>query len=162
PVRLGPLRGAIERALREGPAVVNLPEPPPSPVAALHGRVLIVEDNPTNQLLAQRMLERLGLRHATAANGLVAVAACRQQAFDLILMDCQMPELDGYAATRQIRSDEMRRGRRIPIIAMTANAIEGERGRCLAAGMDDYLAKPVQFTELAECLARWLSAEAAT
>jgi signal transduction histidine kinase/CheY-like chemotaxis protein/ligand-binding sensor domain-containing protein len=155
PVRPSLLRSSVERLLAPPASTV----PPASGAAArpeLHGHVLIVEDNPTNQLLARRMLEKLGLRYSTAVNGREAVEACEREAFDVVLMDCQMPELNGYDATRAIRDFEKTRARHVPIIAMTASAIEGERDRCLAAGMDDYLTKPVQLAQLSSMLARWL------
>jgi signal transduction histidine kinase/CheY-like chemotaxis protein len=119
-------------------------------------RVLLVEDNPVNQAVVGKALEKLGVRHTVAENGEQAVERWRGGDFDLIFMDCQMPILDGYEATRRIRELEKATGRSTPIVAMTANAMEGDRERCLLSGMDDYLPKPVSITQLKGCLAKWL------
>ncbi|WP_299347133.1 ATP-binding protein [uncultured Pseudoxanthomonas sp.] len=121
-------------------------------------RLLLVEDNPVNLLVAQKLLSALGFSCETAANGDIALKRMQVEHFDLILMDCQMPVLDGYAATRRWRELEAQRadGGRLPIVAMTANAMAGDRQRCLDAGMDDYLAKPVSREQLEGCLHRWL------
>ncbi len=118
-------------------------------------RILVADDNPVNQIVALRMLERLGYECKIAANGEQAVDALSSdpEPYDLILMDCQMPVMDGYAATAAIRA----LGANLPIIAMTANALPGDEERCLRAGMDGYLAKPVQLTELRELLASCLA-----
>ncbi|MCK6547978.1 ATP-binding protein [Myxococcota bacterium] len=117
--------------------------------------VLVAEDNVVNQKVVTRLLERLGARVQIAVNGLEAVEVARLGTADLVLMDCQMPELDGYDATAAIRREEPV-GRRIPIIALTANAVDTERERCLAAGMDDCLTKPVRIEDLRSALARAL------
>ena len=101
----------------------------------------MVEDNPVNQMVATGLLAALGYTSEVAPDGLAAIEAVRERDFDAVLMDVQMPHMDGYTATRHIRATET--GQRLPIIAMTAAAVEGERERCLAAGMDDYLTKPV-------------------
>jgi PAS domain S-box-containing protein len=139
-----------------GPSV-----PPPSPTPLF--RVLLAEDNATNQRLAMRLLEKLQCRVDVAANGREAVALAAQLPYDAIFMDCHMPEMDGLAATAEIRRQEVAgRSRatpgphRVPIIALTANAMQGDRDICLAAGMDDYLAKPIQQVELRRVLERWL------
>jgi two-component system, sensor histidine kinase and response regulator len=143
-------------------------------------RVLLAEDNVINQQVAVRLFERLGCRADVAANGAEAVDAACRAPYRLIFMDCQMPQMDGLEATRRIREWEQRDGlrvagdepekcspstrqgagitRHIPIIAMTANAMEGDRERCLAAGMDDYLAKPITKEGLAGILRRWIPA----
>ena len=119
-------------------------------------RVLVVEDNPVNQMVATGMLESLGYEAETADDGVSALEAMARGSYDAVLMDVQMPRMDGYAATRQIRAHE-EAGHRIPVIAMTAAAVEGERDRCLAAGMDDFLTKPVDHAALRAVLERWLS-----
>ncbi|MEZ5366203.1 MAG: ATP-binding protein [Bryobacterales bacterium] len=113
-------------------------------------RVLVAEDNPVNQRIALKMLERLGHDACLAVNGREAVERCRSERFDLILMDCQMPEMDGFQASRQIRRED----KATPIIALTANALEGDRKRCLDAGMNDYLAKPIDLNGLDEAIRR--------
>jgi two-component system sensor histidine kinase/response regulator len=126
-----------------------------------HARVLVVEDNRVNQLVAARMLKAFGIEAAVVSDGAQAVAAVQAKTFDLVLMDCQMPELDGYDATRAIREWEAPRiaagtATRLPIVAMTANAMLGDREKCLASGMDDYLAKPIKRDVLLAALVHWL------
>ncbi len=120
-------------------------------------RILLVEDNPVNLLVAQKMLAVFGHRADTAADGEAALSRMAQTNYDLVLMDCQMPVLDGYTATRRWRASEAAQGSdHLPIVAMTANAMAGDRQRCLDAGMDDYLSKPVSREQLDACLGRWL------
>jgi len=120
-------------------------------------RVLVVEDNRTNQMVAAGMLSMSACHCEFAGNGKEAVDAARRNRYDLILMDCSMPEMDGYEATVRIRSYEDGLGRRTPIVAMTANTQRGDAEKCLAIGMDDYLAKPITLVELRQKLERWLT-----
>jgi CheY-like chemotaxis protein len=125
--------------------------------------VLVAEDNTFNQKLAVWLLEKLGYRADVAANGQEAVAAVGRIAYTAVFMDCQMPEMDGFEATRLIRQQETGAGkRRTPIIAMTANAVQGDRERCLAVGMDDYLTKPITPEALSGALGRWVGVEEET
>jgi CheY-like chemotaxis protein len=119
--------------------------------------ILIAEDNAINRSIALRQLDKLGYRARAVQNGQQAVEQVRKTAFALVLMDCQMPVMDGFEATRQIRKFETRTGGHIPIIAMTANAMEGDRDACIAAGMDDYISKPVKAATLKTLLERALS-----
>jgi CheY-like chemotaxis protein len=123
-------------------------------------RVLVVEDNIVNQKVAARMLEKLGMRPDLAADGREAVEMFGLLPYDLIFMDCQMPEMDGYAATREIRRRESSK-RHVPIVAMTAEVLAGCREQCLAAGMDDHLPKPVKLEFLFEALRKWIPAKPA-
>ncbi|MDH5610879.1 MAG: ATP-binding protein [Gammaproteobacteria bacterium] len=123
----------------------------------LKGRVLLVEDNPVNQMVAKKMLEKVGLESVLAINGREALEYLQEERFDAVLMDCQMPEMDGFEATRLWREQEQLSGaKRLPIIAMTANVMEGDRELCLKSGMDDYLGKPVRQVELGQVLRRWI------
>ncbi|MDP2903490.1 MAG: EAL domain-containing protein [Methylovulum sp.] len=133
------------------------PDVAKAPAIYLGSRILVVEDNRASQQVAIGMLERLGCSFDIAATGLEALAQVTQCAYDLVLMDCHMPEMDGFEATRQIRSLPGNIGR-LPIIAMTANAQEGDSDLCLAAGMDGYLAKPIKLNALKEKLLTWLQA----
>lgn len=126
-------------------------------LAKLTGRVLLAEDNPVNQEVASAMLQRVGVSMKIANNGQEAVDLLQEESFDLVLMDCQMPIMDGFEATASIRQREADMGLpAIPIIALTANAISGDREHCLARGMDDYLSKPFAQEQLHDVLARWL------
>jgi PAS domain S-box-containing protein len=130
-------------------------DPMPAESPRFSGHVLLVEDNAANQKVATLMLQRLGLRVSIAGNGVEAVAAFRACKYDLILMDHQMPEMDGIEATHRIRRMEGS-GRHTPIVALTANVLSGQREECMAAKMDDFLAKPIRSAELSEKLALWL------
>lgn len=156
PVRQAELRACVADMLADSRCAPRR-APVQAPVAQLHGRILVAEDNPVNQLVIRAMLERLGLAFEVVADGREAIDAWHAEGHDLILMDCQMPGIDGFEATRRIRTEEHRAGRaRIPIVALTANAIVGDREACLETGMDDYLSKPYTEDALAAVLARWL------
>jgi signal transduction histidine kinase/CheY-like chemotaxis protein len=134
----------------EEPAIEKIAD-----IARAGWRVLVVDDNPVNQIVASRALLKLGYVADVVPSGEAALEALDRGRFDLILMDCQMPGMDGYAATAEIRRREGGHGR-TPIVAMTANSIEGDRERCIAAGMDDYLAKPIRLATLGKMLEDWL------
>ncbi|MFN3808428.1 response regulator [Asticcacaulis sp.] len=126
-----------------------------SPSAAGAVRILLVEDNPANALVAGLFLEQMGYEHDRAENGREALESFAAGHYGLVLMDLQMPEMDGYEATRRIRAMERDTGRAaVPIVALTAHALSGDREACLAAGMDDYLSKPFKPEELRACLTR--------
>ena len=130
---------------------------PVAPPASLAGtlRVLVVEDNLVNQMVAVKHLEHLGIEAELVANGAEAVDALSKADYDLVFMDCQMPVMDGYAATRAIREQEIRSQRHTPIVAMTANAVPGDAEKCRQAGMDDYLSKPITRADLQRILDSW-------
>jgi CheY-like chemotaxis protein/HPt (histidine-containing phosphotransfer) domain-containing protein len=120
-------------------------------------RILLAEDNITNQQVALGILKKLGLHADAVVDGVGAIASLETLPYDLVLMDVQMPEMDGFEATRRIRDPESSvLNHRVPIVAMTAHAMQGDRERCLEAGMDDYVTKPISPTALAEVLDRWL------
>jgi two-component system sensor histidine kinase/response regulator len=135
---------------------VRAPQPAGSPRRGPIPAILVVEDTLINQAVAAHMLERCGFEAQVAENGRRALEALSKRTYAAVLMDCQMPELDGYETTREIRRLEQG-GRHMPVIAMTANAMQGERERCLAAGMDDYLTKPLRQQALKDTLARWVA-----
>ena len=135
----------------------NADDPVPS---SFRGRVLLAEDNMVNRELAVAMLEAAGVEVVVASDGREALQALAEGGIDVVLMDCQMPEMDGFAATRAIRAGEAGCDPRVPIVALTANAMEGDRERCLECGMDDYLSKPFKAPQLYAILARWLPAGA--
>lgn len=118
-------------------------------------RVLVAEDNPVNQIITVKMLEKLGFKADVVGNGKEALEALREFPYDFVLMDCQMPVMDGYQATSAIRSDNSIPDRDIPVLAMTANAMKGDEERCLAAGMDDYIQKPISAKKLQAILGKW-------
>jgi PAS domain S-box-containing protein len=142
--------------IRNRPAKTEAPRAAAAarPFAGAH--VLVVEDNEVNQKVAQRYLEKLGVTCDLARNGREAIEVWHKGNYDLILMDCQMPVMDGLQATREIRGQE-RHGKRIPIIALTANALASDRDNCLAAGMDEHLGKPLELAKLEACLAQFLA-----
>ncbi len=142
--------GQLERSDHELKAIAN-----EHPGDLRTYRVLIAEDNIINQKLAKRFTHKLGYESDLAVNGAEAVDAYKREKYDLILMDIQMPDMDGYEATRAIRRLEDTGDKHIPIIALTANAMEGDRERCLQAGMDDYLSKPIVFEEFKKVLSDW-------
>jgi CheY-like chemotaxis protein len=144
-LQLDPAGGAGGGAAADDPAQAG--------AAAGKFQVLLVEDNPTNQFLAEEYLRRIGCAVAVARSGHDAVRLASGRDFDAILMDCHLPELDGFGATAEIRRQEAGR-RRVPIVALTANAMPGDRERCLAAGMDGYLSKPITLQDLTRCIRR--------
>jgi PAS domain S-box-containing protein len=147
----------------ESPFVMAEPEKP-RVTHSFHGRrVLLVEDNPVNQRVAQRALQKLALEVTLANNGAEALERIAEISFDAVLMDCQMPVMDGFTAAQRIRESERRagHGRRLPIIALTANVMSEDRENCMAAGMDAHLGKPLEPSQLADCLGRYLNANAA-
>jgi len=142
------MRGKVSPAASQQDSVAH---------AKLYARVLLVEDNPVNQELAQHMLEFLGCHCSLATDGRQALAMLERDVFDAVLMDCEMPEMDGFEATAAIRQRESSSAAaRLPIVALTAGAVEGDRDKCLAAGMDDYLSKPFSIHQLERVLRRWL------
>jgi diguanylate cyclase (GGDEF)-like protein len=160
PLRLDRLLEAISELLSDTQKKIALPAAP-SLLSQVSGppkefRILVAEDNRTNQMVAAGMLAMNGCQCEFAINGREAMEAARYNRFDLILMDCSMPEMDGYEATAHIRNLEEPMGRRTPIVAMTANTQRGDAEKCLASGMDDYLAKPITLVELRQKLELWL------
>jgi CheY-like chemotaxis protein len=120
-------------------------------------RVLVVEDELINQMVSRQVLQKMSIEVTVVENGQQAIDAVVSDRFDLVLMDCQMPVMDGYAATRSIRANEQARGiARLPIIAFTAHAMRGDREVCIDAGMDDYLSKPFEIIDLQNILQQWL------
>jgi len=157
PLRQADLLNAIETALNRRESGDS--GKAPAVGRKLRGRVLLAEDNESNLIVACAQLERIGLSVLTAGDGQQALDMLASEAVDLVLMDCQMPILDGFAATSALRQSEAGSGRHLPVVALTANAMKGDRERCVAAGMDGYLAKPYSGEELFAVLARWLPAE---
>jgi CheY-like chemotaxis protein len=160
PVKADELQIAIITALRRSPPEKHPPTvwqtapADPSQVAATRRplRILVAEDNAVNQRVALRILQKAGHFAEIVGNGKEAIEALARDSFDVVLMDVQMPEMDGIAATRAIREQEIQSGQHIPIVAMTAHAMMGDRERCLEAGMDDYVSKPIQMAELSRAL----------
>ncbi len=156
-------RHELYRALAQAVSGVTAPDAPlaaPGAPLQLRARVLMAEDNGVNQVVARNMLKSLGCEFDIVPNGQEALAAVQRGGYDIVLMDCQMPVMDGYEATRQIRAWEQVRGtvQRLPIVALTANALVGDAEVCIEAGMDDYLAKPYTRNQVGALMARWLPA----
>lgn len=158
-LKLETVAASATAPVAESPPVLPTEEPAVTASTFFQGKqVLLVEDNPVNQLVCQETLRQLGVAASVANNGREALEMLAANNYDLVLMDCQMPEMDGYEATRTLRARERKRGQgeRLPIIALTAHAMSGDRDKCLEAGMDDYLSKPFQFEEMKALLKRWL------
>jgi CheY-like chemotaxis protein/HPt (histidine-containing phosphotransfer) domain-containing protein len=163
PLRLAQLRDCLTHLLNPASAPRNSSQPVISPLSITpiaptsDARILLAEDNPTNQLVALKILERMGFQADAVVNGLEAVEALRRRRYDAVLMDCQMPEMDGFEAAQSIRDPKSRvLNPNIPIIALTARALSGDRDRCLQAGMNDYLTKPIRAAEVSSALKRWI------
>ncbi len=158
--RLAKVSGSTREAGKRFPERrgVLLPTAPPQlPDPRITGaRILLAEDNPVNREVAVCMLEQLGCLVVAVEHGQEAVMQAESSQFDLVLMDCQMPAMDGFSATKAIREGEQRTGRHMTIVALTAHAIDNHRERCLAAGMDDYMSKPFTQAELGEMVQRWI------
>jgi CheY-like chemotaxis protein len=148
------LAGTFKEADATAPVVVKVTPKPPAEVPGQSVRVLLAVDNVVNQKVAMHMLATIGLRPDLAANGLEVLEALRRQSYDVILMDIQMPEMDGLEATRRIVAGEPDPAKRPWIIAVTANAVQGDREACLAAGMDDYISKPIKKEQLIQAVSR--------
>jgi signal transduction histidine kinase/DNA-binding response OmpR family regulator len=161
PIRRADLFRVISGLLAAETAGAKFEPEAPAPAAPLRGSVLLVEDNPINQQVAKAMLTNLGVRTTVAADGREAVEQVRAHQFDVVLMDCQMPVMDGYQATAAIRALGGY-GARLPIVALTANAMAGDAQKCIDAGMNEFLAKPFTIAQLQARLARWLPDAAAT
>ncbi len=163
PVRRVDLHVAIIRALEGREEAVSATRASrnlaPLPDATFNLNVLLVEDTRVNLQVAEQMLGSIGCHTATARNGQEALDAINERGFDLVLMDCQMPVMDGFTATRKLREREAGTGNRLPIIALTANALDEDRERCLAAGMDDFISKPFNRKTLIETIAKWEPAD---
>ena len=165
PVRQSMLRAAVARVAGRAaqdaddapPEEIGTVQPPTVEEAEAAGAlILVAEDNPTNQTVIRKQLEQLGFASLLAADGAQAWRMLRERSFGLLLTDCHMPQLDGYGLAQRVRALERDSGRRLPIVALTASALIGEAERCFAAGMDDYLSKPVSMQTLSRTLARWL------
>ncbi|MEU9169733.1 response regulator [Streptomyces sp. NPDC048420] len=152
------LDALVELTSRTPPVATAAPaaQVPTTPQPAHRGRLLLVEDNEINQMVAQGMLTRLGYSTDTAADGIEALSMAEAHDYQAVLMDCRMPRMDGFSATRELRRRERDNGGHLPVIAMTAGALAEDRERCLAAGMDDYVSKPVTADQLEQALARWV------
>ena len=158
PVRQSELFNCLMGGLSMPAEEIDSAPASPAEPAVLRGRLLLVEDNAMNQLVATKLLAKLGYEVSVAGNGIEALQSMTDAKYDAVLMDCQMPEMDGYDATREIRRREGET-RHTPVIAMTAAAMQGDREACLAAGMDDYLTKPIRPDALAQMLDQWVRSE---
>ncbi|MCH5670783.1 response regulator [Streptomyces gilvus] len=150
------LKVLVELAGRTFPMATPAVAAPAAAPTAHRGHVLLVEDNEINQMVAQGMLTRLGFSADTATDGVEALRMVEEHGYQAVLMDCQMPHMDGFTATRELRRKERGTGSHVPVIAMTAGALAEDRERCTAAGMDDYISKPVSPEELEQVLTRWV------
>jgi len=169
PLRLGQIRDCLTNLLdpTAAPQQASMPAGPAPAITAIaaasDSRILLAEDNTTNQLVALKILEKMGFKADAAGNGLEAVEALRKRRYDVVLMDCQMPEMDGFEAAQCIRDPKSGvLNPNIPIIALTARALSGDRDRCLQAGMNDYLTKPIRAEEVGAALKRWIGAQPVT
>jgi two-component system sensor histidine kinase/response regulator len=159
PIRGSALSSLVDQVLTGKTPHVSASKTPAATTPTFRGsRVLLVEDNPVNQRVAQRLLQKLSAQVTVANNGEEALVRLSEGKFDLVLMDCQMPVMDGFTATRRIRELEQRSGspKRLPIIALTANVMSEDRGKCVAAGMDAHLGKPIEPTQMIDTLSRFL------
>ena len=156
PITRSRLAAALRSGLADAPAAETEPTTPVAGSRFSGCRVLLVEDDSVNAIVASRMLELLGVEVELAGNGLEGVASAEERRYDLILLDCEMPEMDGYTAVAEIRRTRL--NRETPVVALTAHASDRDRQRCLQAGMDDYIAKPVTLVAVKETLKRWLRA----
>jgi PAS domain S-box-containing protein len=157
PAKTAVLVRALAELTQIGGPRLPLSDLAPVTLAFSGARILLAEDNPVNQKLAMRLLQRLGAQVQVASNGIEALQALRESEFDAVLMDCQMPQMDGYQATRELRAPEGRvKNPLIPVIALTAHALATDRAKCLAAGMNDYLTKPINPKHLQEALTKAL------
>jgi polar amino acid transport system substrate-binding protein len=163
PIRAAALTALVDQVLTGNVTRKTRPQPTLGINPTLQGhRILLVEDNPVNQRVAQHLLQKLAADVTLANNGADALERLAESAYDAVLMDCQMPVMDGFTATRRIRELERQsgRGKRLPIIALTANVMSEDRENCIAAGMDAHLGKPLEPAQLIDCLARYLKPEA--
>lgn len=162
PLRPSRLFDLIIRAVSEKKGVAPVKKErtslPAKPETKLSGHVLVAEDNRINQLYLVELIQYFGCKVDLVENGEEALAAIKRHRYDLVLMDCQMPEMDGLTATAEVRKLEKsgQQTGRVPIVAITANALQGDLERCLEAGMDDYVSKPIESHRLQEVLAKWL------
>jgi CheY-like chemotaxis protein len=160
PVRQGELLDSIRHVLQK------TPEKKPVPLVTRHTiretqnrfKILLAEDNAVNQTLALRLLEKRGYKVSIAGDGQAALSVLEKERFDVVLMDIQMPGMDGFEATAAIRENEQLTGEHIPIIAMTAHALKGDQERCIAGGMDAYITKPIRTAELYAAIEKFVSA----